>query len=235
MSRCRRRWKALGIPGTPTERAIPCFRGSPPRFSDANEPSFFETGKKLNVILAICGTALVGVFFSRRMGPLAAFNCTALASLAALLPISTFFGAEAIFLVLFLFVCACGMRLLNENPVRLYLLLGLLSRGGVAGEILDNAFPGTVCNPELGRWLMNQFFGAESALAPPCAGLEREAIRCRARRSCHGLLCAHRSPARSRPQDVGQRVLQPSQFLVLGGRLGNLREEVRRLQEGSPG
>jgi hypothetical protein len=34
------------------------------------------------------------------MGPLAAFNCTALVALAALLPISTFFGAEAIFLVL---------------------------------------------------------------------------------------------------------------------------------------
>ncbi|HEY5705018.1 MAG TPA: hypothetical protein VIS96_05540 [Terrimicrobiaceae bacterium] len=93
---------------------------------DANDPAFFEKGKKLNVVFAICGTAAAGVFFSRRLGPLASFNATALAGLAALLPISTFFGAEAIFLVLFLFVCACGMRLLNENPLHLYLVLGVL-------------------------------------------------------------------------------------------------------------
>ena len=93
---------------------------------DANDPAFFEKGKKLNVVFAICGTAAVALFFSRRLGPLASFNATALASLAALLPISTFFGAEAIFLVIFLLVCACGMRLLNENPVRLYLILGVL-------------------------------------------------------------------------------------------------------------
>ena len=60
--------------------------------------------------------------------------------LAALLPISTFFGAEAIFLVLFLVVFACGMRLLNENPLRLYLLLGMLTALGVAGEVLHDAF-----------------------------------------------------------------------------------------------
>lgn len=94
---------------------------------DANDPGFFENGKRLNVILAICGTAAVAIFFSRRLGPLPAFNATTLCALAALLPISTFFGAEAIFLVLFLFVCACGMRLLNENPLRLYLLLGILT------------------------------------------------------------------------------------------------------------
>ena len=93
---------------------------------DANDPAFFEKGKKLNVVFAICGTAAVALFFSRRLGPLASLNATALASLAALLPISTFFGAEAIFLVIFLLVCACGMRLLNENPVRLYLILGVL-------------------------------------------------------------------------------------------------------------
>ena len=93
---------------------------------DANDPAFFEKGKKLNVVFAICGTAAVALFFSRRLGPLASLNATALASLAALLPISTFFGAEAIFLVIFLLVCACGMRLLNENPVRLYLVLGVL-------------------------------------------------------------------------------------------------------------
>jgi hypothetical protein len=93
---------------------------------DANDPAFFEKGKKLNVVFAICGAVALAVFFSRRLGPLASFNATALASLAALLPISTFFGAEAIFLVIFLLVCACGMRLLNENPVSLYLILGVL-------------------------------------------------------------------------------------------------------------
>ncbi len=105
----------------------PLFPWVAATFLDAQEPDFFEKGKRLNVLLAICGTAAVAVFFSRRLGPLPAFNATALSSLAALLPISTFFGAEAIFLVLFLFVFASGMRLLNENPLRLYLLLGLLT------------------------------------------------------------------------------------------------------------
>ena len=126
---------------------------------NADEPSFFETGKKLNVILAICGTALVSVFFSRRMGPLAAFNCTALAALAALLPISTFFGAEAIFLVLFLFVCACGMRLLNENPVRLYLFLALLSAAAWLAKSSTTPFLALFATLSFGRSLMNQFFG----------------------------------------------------------------------------
>ena len=53
---------------------------------DANDPAFFEKGKKLNVVFAICGTAAVALFFSRRLGPLASLNATALASLAALLP-----------------------------------------------------------------------------------------------------------------------------------------------------
>ena len=125
---------------------------------DADDPSFFETGKKLNVIVAICGTALVSVFFSRRMGPLAAFNCTALASLAALLPISTFFGAEAIFLILFLFVCACGMRLLNENPVRLYFLLGLLAAMAWLAKSSTTPFLALFAALSLVRWLLNQFF-----------------------------------------------------------------------------
>jgi hypothetical protein len=125
---------------------------------NANDPLFFERGKKLNVVLAICGTVVVGVFFSRRMGPLAAFNCTALASLAALLPISTFFGAEAIFLVLFLFVCACGMRLLNENPVRLYLLLGLLSAVAWLAKSSTTPFLALFALFSLGRWLLNLAF-----------------------------------------------------------------------------
>jgi hypothetical protein len=124
----------------------------------ANDPAFFERGKKLNVVLGICGTVIVGVFFSRRMGPLAAFNCTALASLAALLPISTFFGAEAIFLVLFLLVFACGMRLLNENPVRLYLLLGLLSAVAWLAKSSTTPFLALFVVFSLGRWLLNFAF-----------------------------------------------------------------------------
>jgi len=92
---------------------------------DAKQPDLLESGKRLNVFLAVLGTAVLGVFFATRLGPLAAFNATALSSLGALLPLSTFFGAETLFLVLFLFVCACGMRLLNENPLWLYLLLGV--------------------------------------------------------------------------------------------------------------
>ena len=105
----------------------PLFPWIAATFLDVHGAGFFEKGKRLNVLLAIAGTAAVAIFFSRRLGPLPAFNATALSALAALLPISTFFGAEAIFLVLFLFVCACGMRLLNENPLRLYLLFGVLT------------------------------------------------------------------------------------------------------------
>jgi hypothetical protein len=104
----------------------PLFPWIAATFLDANDAGFFEKGKRLNVLLAVIGTAAVAIFFSRRLGPLPAFNATALSTLAALLPISTFFGAEAIFLVLFLFVCACGTRLLNENPLRLYLLFGIV-------------------------------------------------------------------------------------------------------------
>ena len=125
---------------------------------DANDPAFFEKGKKLNVVFAICGTAIVGVFFSRRLGSLAAFNATALASLAALLPISTFFGAEAIFLVIFLFVCACGMRLLNENPLRLYLLLGVLTALAWLAKSSTTPFLGLFAVLSLGRWLLNLAF-----------------------------------------------------------------------------
>jgi hypothetical protein len=125
---------------------------------NANDPLFFEGGKRLNVVLAICGAAIVGMFFSRRMGPLAAFNCTALASLAALLPISTFFGAEAIFLVLFLFVCATGMRLLNENLVSLYLLLALLSALAWLAKSSTTPFLALFAVFCVGRWLLNLVF-----------------------------------------------------------------------------
>jgi hypothetical protein len=137
----------------------PLFPWLAAAFLDADGPSFFETGKKLNVIFAICGTAVVGVFLARRLGPLAAFNCTALASLAALLPISTYFGAEAIFLVLFLFVCACGMRLLNQNPIRLYLLLGLLGAVAWLAKSSTTPFLALFATLSLVRWLLNQFYG----------------------------------------------------------------------------
>lgn len=117
----------------------PLFPWIASRFHNPQDPGFYEAGKKLNVLLGVCGTALVGLFFARRMGPLAAFNATALAALAVLLPISTFFGAEAVFYVLFLFVCACAMRLLNHNPVWLYALLGLLA--GLAWLAKPSATP----------------------------------------------------------------------------------------------
>ena len=117
----------------------PLFPWLAARFLDPQSPEFFAAGKKLNVLLGVLGTALVGAFFARRMGPLAAFNATALAALAVLLPISTFFGAEAIFYVLFLFVCVIAMRLLNDNPVWLYALLGLVA--GLAWLAKPSATP----------------------------------------------------------------------------------------------
>jgi hypothetical protein len=117
----------------------PLFPWLAARVLDPQAPEFFAAGKKLNVLLGVIGTALAGAFFARRMGPLAAFNATLLAALAVLLPISTFFGAEAIFYALFLFVCVLAMRLLNDNPVWLYALLGLVA--GLAWLAKPSATP----------------------------------------------------------------------------------------------
>jgi len=105
----------------------PLFPWLAATFLDANDPAFFESGKRLNVLFGVCGVAFLGAFFLTRMGPLAAFNATALAGLVVLLPLSTFFGAEVIFFVLFLFVCVCAMRLLTVNPPWLYAVLGVLA------------------------------------------------------------------------------------------------------------
>ena len=105
----------------------PLFPWLTAKFLNANDPAFFESGKKLNILFAVLGVAFLAVFFISRMGPLAAFNATALAGLAVLLPIATFYGAEVLFFVLFLFICVCAMRLLNDNPLWLYALLGLLA------------------------------------------------------------------------------------------------------------
>jgi hypothetical protein len=105
----------------------PLFPWIAATFLDANGAAFFEEGKRLNVLLAVGATAAVALFLARRLGPLPAFNAATLSALAALLPLSTFFGAEAIFLALFLFAFVCGMRLLNENPLPLYLLFGILT------------------------------------------------------------------------------------------------------------
>jgi hypothetical protein len=56
----------------------PLFPWIAATFLEAQEADFFENGKRLNVLLAICGTAALAVFFSRRLGPLPAFNATAL-------------------------------------------------------------------------------------------------------------------------------------------------------------
>jgi hypothetical protein len=91
------------------------------------------------------------------MGPLAAFNATALSGLAALLPISTFFGAEAVFYVLFLFVCVCAMRLLNDNPIWLYALLGLLAGLAWLAKPSATVFLGLFAGFTLLRLLLTRF------------------------------------------------------------------------------
>jgi hypothetical protein len=48
------------------------------------------------------------------------------------------------------------MRLLNENPVRLY-LLALLSAAAWLAKSSTTLLPGTVCNLSFGRLIMNQF------------------------------------------------------------------------------
>lgn len=105
----------------------PLFPWLAARFLSPTQPSFFASGKKLNILFAAFGTFLLGTFFGFRLGPLAAFNATALSALAVLLPIATFFGAEVIFYVLFLFICAAAMRLLSTNPPWLYAVLGALA------------------------------------------------------------------------------------------------------------
>lgn len=121
------------------------------------DPDFLVRGKKFNVLLAVLSTAVVGCFFRRRMGRLAAFNCTTLAGLGALLPISTFFGAEAVFLVLFLFVCVMGLRLLNDNPLWLYPVLGLTAAAAWLAKPSTTPFLGLLICWSGVRWLLNAF------------------------------------------------------------------------------
>jgi hypothetical protein len=137
----------------------PLFPWIAVRFLDPNDPQFFEKGKRLNVALGIFATAAVSLFFARRVGPLAAFNASALCALAALLPISTFFGAEPIFLVLFLFVCACAMRLLNENPLHLYLLLGILTALAWLAKSSTMPFLLLFLGFSIVRWLLSLSLG----------------------------------------------------------------------------
>lgn len=94
---------------------------------DPAKPGFFEQAKRLNVLLGVLGTGLLAVWFRRRLAPLPAWNASALASLALLLPSSTFFGAETLFFSLFLFVFILGLRLLTWNPLHWYVGLGLLA------------------------------------------------------------------------------------------------------------
>jgi len=117
----------------------PLFPWLTAKFLDPDAPSFFESGKKLNILFGLCGVALLAGIFITQMGPLAAFNATAVAGLAVLLPASIFFGAETLFFVLFLLVCACAMRLLNHNPPWLYAVLGALA--GIAYLAKPSATP----------------------------------------------------------------------------------------------
>jgi len=97
------------------------------RFLDPSAPDFLEKAKLFNVVLGALGTGILGWFFGRRMGPLAAWNATAISALAVVLPTSTFFGAETLFFVLFLLLFACGMRLLTQNPLGLYAAFGVFA------------------------------------------------------------------------------------------------------------
>ena len=174
--------------------------------------------------LRFCDGGCLGLFFRFRVGPLAALNSCALCSLAALLPISTFFGAEPIFLVLFLFVCACAMRLLNENPLPLYLLLGVLTALAWLAKSSTTPFSCTV------PWLQHRpvapqlKFWREDAVASSGTGLAARSLPGWTFDLLGCILCHHRSAPRPCAQDVGKRVLQFAEFLVLGRRLGNVRK-----------
>jgi hypothetical protein len=133
----------------------PLFPWIAAMFLDPTDAEFFEKGKRLNVALGIFATAAVSIFFAWRVGPLVAFNASALCSLAALLPISTFFGAEPLFLVLFLFVWACAMRLLNENPLHLYLLLGILTAVAWLAKSSTTPFLILFVGFSIVRWLLS--------------------------------------------------------------------------------
>jgi len=96
------------------------------KFTNPDAPDFFEQAKRFNVVLAGLGTAALGIFFGMRLNPLAAFNVTALSALAVLLPASTFFGAEGLYDVLFLFLWVCAFTLLRRNSIPLYAAFGIL-------------------------------------------------------------------------------------------------------------
>jgi hypothetical protein len=94
---------------------------------DPAAPDFFQRAKRLNVVLGVLGTAVLAAVFRRRLGPLAAWNASALAALALLLPASTFFGAEVLFYMLFFLVVVVCLNLLVRNPPGRYVLLAFLA------------------------------------------------------------------------------------------------------------
>jgi len=94
---------------------------------DPNGEAFFEKAKRLNVVWAALGTVVLGFFFARTFPALVAWNLSALAGLGALLGIAGVFGAEVWLYLLFFAGWVVSLRLLRENSLTHYALLGVVS------------------------------------------------------------------------------------------------------------
>lgn len=86
---------------------------------------FFLRGKWVNV--GVCGIFLAGLVFScgRRFSVLGTVNLMLLAGLGALLPRAVYFQPEPIYFCLFFMCWALALRMLEQNPLRFYAMLGL--------------------------------------------------------------------------------------------------------------
>jgi hypothetical protein len=93
---------------------------------EPKSPESLLRAQRFNGFLGMAGTLLLAGFFRRSMGPLAAWNASALSALALLLPASTFFGAETLFFPLFFFSFVLCAGLLVRNPLVRSLALGVL-------------------------------------------------------------------------------------------------------------
>jgi hypothetical protein len=155
---------AAVFPGYTDGTRNPLFPWLVTRFLDPASPDFFARGKAFNVVLGAAGTLLLGLFFAFRLGPLAAWNATALCALAVLLPSSTFFGAETLFYLLFFFVVVCAMRLLTWNPLWLYSLLGLLAALSWLAKPSATPFLALFGGASFLQFLLSRWSGAPAAL-----------------------------------------------------------------------
>ncbi|MEX1118693.1 MAG: hypothetical protein WEB60_07850 [Terrimicrobiaceae bacterium] len=105
----------------------PLFPWLVTRFHNPDSPDFFAAGKRLNVVFAVLGVFCLGVAAKRRMGHLASWNLAAVGGLGALLPISTFFGAEVLFYLFFVGMWVAALDHLRRPHVVTGLLLGVFA------------------------------------------------------------------------------------------------------------